>query len=277
MALGGRPHPNRSPPKLDGIELVVFDKDGTLVDFDAMWSGWSASLVRDLAAATDPALAGPLAMALGLDPLTALIVPGSPLSGTPMTQLRGLTVATLRQEGLSVAQAEAAVAASWDPPDPVALAHPLTDLGRLFGSLRDRGIRVAVATSDDRVPTEATLVGLGVGGLVDAIVCADDGLPVKPAPDALLHLCALLGVDPARTAMIGDSPADAAMGRAAGAGLVLGVLSGVGVRDELEPLADAVISSIAWLLDASARSPGRSRIVAGRDSSRRPRSDWRER
>ena len=92
-----------------------------------------------------------------------------------------------------------------------------------------------MATSDDRAPTEATLAGLGVAALVDAIVCADDGLPVKPAPDALLHLCRLLGVDAARTAMIGDSRADVAMGRAAGARLVVGVLSGVGDRDELEP------------------------------------------
>ena len=52
----------------DGIELVVFDKDGTLIDFDTMWSDWSVGLVRDVTAATDPDLAGPLADALGLDP-----------------------------------------------------------------------------------------------------------------------------------------------------------------------------------------------------------------
>ena len=48
--------------------------------------------------------------------------------------------------------------------------------------------------------------------------------------------------------MIGDSQADVAMGRAAGAGLVVGVLSGVGVHDELEPFADAIVSSIADLM-----------------------------
>jgi phosphoglycolate phosphatase len=247
-ATGSRSSPPKGVPTLDGIELVVFDKDGTLIDFDAMWTGWSVGLVRSIAAATDPALAGPLAVALGLDPLTSLIIPGSPLAATPMGHLRDLTVSTLRRGGLSGARAEAAVAASWNPPDPVALARPLADLDRLFRTLRDRGIHVAVATSDDRGPTEATLVGLGVAQLVDAIVCADDGLAVKPAPDALLHLGTLLGVDPVRTAMIGDSPADARMGRAAGAGLVVGVLSGVGGRAELEALADNVIPSIAGLL-----------------------------
>jgi phosphoglycolate phosphatase len=232
----------------DGIELVVFDKDGTLIDFDTMWSDWSVGLVRKVAAATDPALARPLADALGLDPATARIIPGSPLSATPMGHLRSLAVDTLRRAGLPPTVAEAAVANAWDPPDPVALAHPLADLRRLFEDLRARGIKIAVATSDDRAPTEATLAGLGVTSLVDAIVCADDGLPVKPAPDSLLHLCATLGVEPARTAMVGDSPADLGMGRAAGAGLVVGVLSGVGTRAELEPLADIVLRSVAELL-----------------------------
>ena len=39
--------------------------------------------------------------------------------------------------------------------------------------------------------------------------------------------------------MIGDTPADLAMGRGPGPGRVMGVLTGVGTRAELEPLADA--------------------------------------
>ena len=33
---------------LDGIDLVVFDKDGTLLDFHAMWGGWAIELGRRL-------------------------------------------------------------------------------------------------------------------------------------------------------------------------------------------------------------------------------------
>jgi phosphoglycolate phosphatase len=235
------------PDRFDGIDLVVFDKDGTLIDFDRMWSGWSAALVHKIAAATDPALAGPLSRALGLDAADR-IVPGSALAATPMGHLRTLAVETLIGAGLAPAAAEGAVAASWDPPDPVALAHPLADLRALFGGLRARGIRVAVATADDRAPTEATLAGLGIDGLVDAITCADDGLPVKPAPDGILHLCEVLGVEPARTAMIGDSASDVAMGRAAAVGFVVGVLSGVGDLALLERYADEILPSIAELV-----------------------------
>jgi phosphoglycolate phosphatase len=245
------PEPAPSTPSADlfhEIELVVFDKDGTLIDFDTMWSDWSVGLVKDVAAATDPALADPLADALGIDPLTSRIIPGSPMSGTPMGHLRALTMDTLRRHGFSEVVVETVVSEAWRPPDPVALAHPLADLGTLFETLHARGIRVAVATSDDRGPTEATIAGLDLAALVDGIVCADDGMPIKPAPDALLHLCGLLGVAPARTAIVGDSPADLLMGRAAGAGLVVGVLSGVGVHDELAPYADVILQSIAELI-----------------------------
>ena len=104
-----------------------------------------------------------------------------------------------------------------------------------------------MATTDDRDPTERTLAALGVADRIDATVCADDGIAVKPAPDMVLHLCATLGVAPARTAVVGDTAADLRMARAAGAGLTVGVLTGVGGRADLEPLADAVIASVEEL------------------------------
>jgi HAD superfamily hydrolase (TIGR01549 family) len=130
----------------------------------------------------------------------------------------------------------------------VGLARPLTDLVELFSVLRAARRKVAIVTSDDRAPTEATLASLEIAGLVDALVCADDGLPSKPAPDTLLHACRTAGVEPIRTAMIGDSVADMTMAGAAGVGRRIAVLSGIGRRAELEPLCDVVIDSIALLL-----------------------------
>jgi phosphoglycolate phosphatase len=102
-------------------------------------------------------------------------------------------------------------------------------------------------TSDDRAPTEATLAGLGISGFMDAVICADDGLPSKPAPDTVLAACRLAGAEPGRTAIVGDSVADMNMGVAARLGRRIGVLSGIGRRSELESLADVVIDSVADL------------------------------
>ena len=72
----------------------------------------------------------------------------------------------------------------------------------------------------------------------------------------VVHLCATLDVPPARTAVVGDSPADLRMARAAGAGLVVGVLTGVGGRDDLEPLADVVLDSVGAISAAGSERSG---------------------
>ena len=65
------------------------------------------------------------------------------------------------------------------------------------------------------------------------MVCGDDGFPMKPAPDPIFALCQALRTEPSRVAVVGDSPADLAMARAAGAGRVVGVLTGVGTSADL--------------------------------------------
>ena len=248
-----RPAPSLHPrplPSLAGLDLVVFDKDGTLIEFHAMWGGWVGQLADRLEAAAGRPLREELFRAIGFDGATGRADPHGGLAAMPMAVLRRFTVDVVVEAGLDRPAAEGAVARAWHPPDPVALARPVTDLGRLFGALRDAGTRVGVATSDDRVPTERTLEALGIAALVDATVCADDGIPVKPDPAMLLHLCAQVGASPGRTAIVGDSAADLRMGRAAGAALCIGVLSGTATQEELEPFADLILPSVAALLGA---------------------------
>jgi phosphoglycolate phosphatase len=233
---------------LDGIDLVIFDKDGTLIEFHAMWSGWAVRLADDLEALTGVAIRVPLYAMLGYDAATQRAVGGGRLAATPMARIREATAGVLRGAGVAPESIGLALQASWHPPDPVATARPVTDLVALFAALHADGRRIAVATTDDREPTVRTLTALGLVGAVDAIACADDGVAVKPAGDMAVHLCGLLGATPARAAVVGDSPADLQMGRAAGVARCYGVLTGVGTRDDLAPLADDVLASVADLL-----------------------------
>jgi phosphoglycolate phosphatase len=225
--------------------LVVFDKDGTLIEFHAMWGGWAVELAGDLEAATHRSIREPLFEALGVDWRTGRILPHGALAATPMSVLREVAVGIVERAGCPSSAAEAAVGAAWHPPDPIALAAPFTDLTALFGALRSAGTRIGVATTDDREPTERTLAALGLAALVDGTVCADDGIAVKPAADMIEALCGRLGVAAGDVALVGDSPADLRMGRAAGVRTNIGVLSGTGTTEELGPLADLLLPSIA--------------------------------
>src|SRR5574341_720913 len=235
------------PPEFQP-EAIVFDKDGTLIDFDAMWGVWVTELADRLEAATQQPLRDTVYQAMGYDAARGRVLAQGRLAVTPMQELRTLVLSILRTVGLPPSDAELALAAVWRAPDPVALARPFTHLPTLFRRLRSNGIKVAIATTDDREPTLATLAGLGVGEMVDAMVCADDGLAVKPAPDMVTAICSRLNTSAARAVVVGDSAADLQMGKRAGAGLVVGVLSGVSSHETLAPHADAIVESIARLI-----------------------------
>ena len=235
---------------LDGIDLVIFDKDGTLIEFHLMWGGWVEELARRLEAETGLPLRDGLYSLLGVEQGSGMVLAHGLMAATPMRRIREVVESYLSDAGAGPAAAAVAVERAWHAPDPVALAEPITDLPALLGRLRARVPTFAIATSDDRGPTQRTLAALGIANAFAALSCADDGRPTKPAPDPVLHLCAALGVPPERTAVVGDAPADLRMGRAAGAGRVIAVLTGVGDRALLEPLADVVLDSIDELAPA---------------------------
>lgn len=234
-------------------DLVVFDKDGTLLDFDAMWGNLLIGAVEALAAqgAEDQSLVADLYAALGYDPQQRSTDPHGPWAMATTEQGLTILAAVLYRHGQPWHLAEAAVRAAWrEMSAPAALprlVHPAADLTALFSALQRSGIRVAVDTTDDRTATEATLRLLDVGHLIDSVVCGDDDLPGKPAPERLLATCRRLGVAVERTAMVGDTVFDLLMGQRAGAGLVVGVLTGASDRATLAAHADVVLDSIAEL------------------------------
>jgi phosphoglycolate phosphatase-like HAD superfamily hydrolase len=225
-------------------ELIIFDKDGTLIEFHAMWSGWLEALAARLAAGAGQPLVPEYLSHAGYDTSTRRTLPGGRLATLSMADFYAAGVAFLAERG--VAAAEPVMAAAWDIPDPVHTAHPITDLDGLFSRLRAHGCRLAVATSDDRGPAEATLAHLGVTHHLEGILGADDGLPIKPAPDMVLHHCRQTGIAPARTLVVGDSQDDLRMARAAGAAAV-GVLTGITSAAQLAPLADHVLERVDQL------------------------------
>jgi phosphoglycolate phosphatase len=212
-----------------------------------MWGGWARQLGTRLEASARRPVSPDVFTAIGFDPTTGRVAAGGPLASSTMAGIQDVVEAVLRRWCPSVAAARRATEAAWYLPDPVALATPLADLPALFDTIRGDGRRIAVVTTDDRAPTDATLRALGIRRQVEAMVCGDDGFAMKPAPDPVFAVCQALGTEPPRVAVVGDSPADLAMASAAGAGLVVGVLSGVGSAADLAG-ADVVLGSVADLL-----------------------------
>ena len=230
-------------------DLVAFDKDGTLIDFELMWAHQAVNWVQRLTTGqADKSLEHELYCALGYDRRLQRTLAQGPLAIATIGQLHTILAATLFRFGTPWPEAETRVReVSRQVDEQITLAEfvrPLGDLPAILGRLRSAGVRLAIVTADHRVATEEQLQILGITHLVDSLVCGDDDIPAKPAPDMLLTVCRQLGIEPARTMVVGDTVADLMMARNAGAGLAVAVLTGVGTRTLLSQHADAVLQSI---------------------------------
>ncbi len=230
-------------------DLVAFDKDGTLIDFEFMWGRLAVAWVELLVADTGhESLRRELYRSLGYAPQRQRTKPQSPLAIASTPQLQTIIAAALYRHGIPwpKAQDRAHLAFRQTAADlPLAnLIRPTGDVAGLLERLQGAGVRVAVITADHRADTEETLRIMEIAHLVDHLVCGDDGLPSKPAPDMMLAAYERLGVEPARVAVVGDTLGDLLMAQRAGAGLKAAVLSGAGEPALLEAHADVVLRSI---------------------------------
>lgn len=225
-------------------QAIIFDKDGTLINFDAMWGGWTEHLAHQLHQTSGLDVFPLLCHAFGYDSPSKKVLADGTLAAYPMKQLYDLTVKVMQSFGLDNESAEKIVKECWCIPDPVLLAKPFADLNELFSKLQNEKIKIAIATADDRLPTQAMLDAFDIESYINTFICADDGVKSKPAPDMVLEICKRMSIEPSKVMVIGDTTSDMKMARAAGAGLCVGVLSGVSSAKDLIPYADVIIESI---------------------------------
>ena len=86
----------------------------------------------------------------------------------------------------------------------------------LLSSLQEQGASVGIVSLKPRRAGDLELDIIGLRRLIGLAVWGDDVVRPKPEPDGVLRAMADLGADPRSTLVIGDSPADILMGRAAG-------------------------------------------------------------
>jgi pyrophosphatase PpaX len=87
---------------------------------------------------------------------------------------------------------------------------------RVLSSLNEQGASVGIVSLKPRRAGEIELDIIGLRGLVGLAVWGDDVERPKPEPDGVLLALEELSARPQKTLVVGDSPSDILMGRAAG-------------------------------------------------------------
>ncbi|TPM28151.1 HAD family hydrolase [Mesorhizobium sp. B2-3-4] len=227
------------------IKGILFDKDGTLVDFNATWLGVADFMAMD-ASDGDRWKADRLLAAAGFDFANRRFKPDSIFASGTNLDVVELWFPRLSNEDqmLAVARFNEITSVKGS-----AMAVALPGIVDTLALLHKRSYRLGVATNDSTSGAEKTLVTLGVAQLFVAAYGYDAVANPKPAPDTIQAFCDLTGLKPAEIAMVGDNRHDLEMARAGGCGLAVGVLSGTGTRESLAEIADVILDSVADLPD----------------------------
>ena len=231
-------------------KVLVFDKDGTLIDFHTIWGSRMVSAAKAMISACQRGddLQDRLFRTIGYNLERNQTLDCGPLATAPIVQLETIGATVLHQAGIPWDEA-ASLAAEHLTKRMVALPtadeiSPRGNLASLLQDLHDAEIRIAVTTTDNRLTAEKCLEVLGIENLIEQLLCGDDQTgPRKPDPAVLLGIAESFGTPINQVIMVGDTASDLKMAKAAGA-MAVAITGGAGSRAELVQQADVVIDCL---------------------------------
>lgn len=220
--------------RIGGVDLLIFDKDGTLIDLHHYWSemikmraGYLAGKYAE--SRREEACRG-MMDAMGLEAGGDRIRPGGPvgikrrdyiieithmalMKYSDSARIEDVADAFMRVDGMSV--------------DKIGeMVRPLPGVPGLLLDAKKRGIKTAVATVDMAERAKLALSAIGIAGLFDFIAGGDMVENAKPAPDLVNLIMGRLSVGNRGCVVVGDSIADLEMAKNAGCRFI-GVKTGL--------------------------------------------------
>ena len=233
------------------VDAIIFDKDGTLIDFDAYWVAVSVKAIKDalkqLGKEEVPVLE--ILEAFGVhEGITDMN--GALCKGT-YAQMGQIVHDILSRYGCesSCDEVKRIVIEAYNHNVDVGEVKPTCpDLPESLSQLKKQGKMLAVVTTDNEMITCKCLKDLGIEALFDKIYTDDNNVPTKPDPYCAFDFCKRFGVDRERVVMVGDTMTDITFAKNAGI-KVIALAKSERNKQMLEPYADAVIPRISSLLE----------------------------
>ncbi len=223
-------------PRFRGI---IFDKDGTLFDFQKTWTPWMANLLKILCSGNKE-LSRQKGYSLGFDFDKRIFLPESSfIAGTPEQFLHQLQTYFPEWPEKDLLNVLTETTNTTEQIEVVPLAPVLSNL-------RNEGYVLGLATNDDVQEARKHLEEKEVLKYFDFLAGYNSGFKAKPDPAMLLAFCQKTKLFPGETIMVGDSISDLTAGKKAGM-FTVAVLSGVSKSKVLAKHANLVIKDIGDL------------------------------
>lgn len=222
------------------MRAILFDKDGTIIDYWRTWLPINEKVARTVARG-DIAVARDLLRLAGQDPDTGRLIPGSPLAAGGIADI---AAAFARHGSVEHTRALEAEIDRVFAEGGAAYSSLIDGARDTLLTLKGRGFVLGLATNDSAAGLVASLAAHDVLDAFAFTAGCDSGWGAKPGPGMVRAFATRTGIEPDSIAVVGDALHDIAMGRAAGCGLTVAVLSGTSSAEDFEGLADLVIDSV---------------------------------
>lgn len=232
------------------MEWILFDKDGTLIEFDSSWEKIGVKLV-DALLTTFPVYNKETALRqLGIvnDKINPKSVMGS---------------GSLQQMIEAFNQITGTDTSEWTKKESQQLVDQrVPEINWIDGvydaikDLRRQGYKIGIVTSDTKKGVEQFLKETNSEDAFDIVISTETHAHEKPDPKVLAPLFDCYDVSPQDVAIVGDTANDIKTAVNAQLGLAVGVLTGIASREELSE-ADIIIDSakdIAQALESKANN-----------------------
>jgi len=181
------------------FDLVIFDLDGTLVEFRYRFAEMKQSIL-DLLASMEVYL-----------PLDVVNRPTQDIFDEIANQVRRSGSPDLDivmgkvNDIIDLYEMEAATTTTL-----------FEDTRYVLEALKNNGLKIALVTNNGRKATQYMLKKFNLEEFFDIVITRNDGLRLKPYPDGILWVLDKVGVSRSRTLFVGDSTIDVKAGKAAG-------------------------------------------------------------
>lgn len=181
---------------LEGVEAVIFDMDGTLIDSMWIWPAVDKEYMEKYHMEAPEGFY-------------------EAMEGMSYTEAAQLFVDTFPEQSLNIEE----VKREWTDmvyEKYMTMVKLKPGVKEFLEFLRDRGIKSGIATSNARELAEAALKALGIAGFFDVVRTSCEAGAGKPAPDVYLLVAGELGVRPEACLVFEDIPMGILAGKNAG-------------------------------------------------------------
>ena len=207
------------------MDLIIFDKDGVLLDLTATWLPVAVDITHHLSNLTNGDVsAQTFQQIIGIDETTGKIDPdGLFAAGSFLDQQSACAErAPLLQDHYHRPAYQAAISEIVER-NAQRAPQPLGEIKRTLNALKDEGYQLAVLTNDSEKSARRSFEELGIKDYFHKVVGYDSGYGSKPDPTGFHAICEACQRTPNQAIMIGDTGADRKVAEAANAGLFVGI------------------------------------------------------